>query len=433
MASDWPEATELLLSTGANPLHRPDYSGLHPISYACIFKSTETVKILLANGSLLLSGHRREVHNSAFDICEKYFCRESFEVIASTLAQRRLELLRIAQQSLSEKTLREIIPQDEAVPDVSALGLAKTIHNKFHHDSCNRVYDVYSCESTDSIVVAARRRRRTEYRKFQPFRSALRFSTLEYISVYHTWTGPTEGAEILFNAGFRTILGKTKHGRSPLSLPWSFRDITLLDWFHKKAVPFAEIEEFSTSNGILNINPNVHWLTLRFSKCIYSAITTWLHRPYEEQCNTLDGNLMEALRIILSGEFAHCVDECKCSCSLAGCDPVAILMKNFSSSLEGDYYGWDRLALLLKSAQCVLATLASAPDWNKAGPISRSFVRFSLYEMLGLQHVCCNVSPMWNLTDFRPRFSEADIDEIIEENSILIERFEILLPLAQSE
>ena len=300
------------------------------MSYACMFKSLETVKILLANGSPLLSGQDWAYPNSAFDICEKYFCRDIFEVIVSTLVQRRLELLRIAQHFLSEKTLRELIPQEEAVPDVSALRLVETVGNEYYRDLPNTVHDVYSYKSTNSTVVTDRRCRTTEYRRLQClYRDCIVFKN-EYSSVYHSWAGPAEGAEIIFNAGFRTILGKNKHRRSPLSLHRSFQDITLFNWYHKKEVPFAEIEEFSTSKGIPNTNPNVHWLILRVSKSICCAVKSWLCRPYEEQYNTFDDDLMKALRIILCGEFAHCVDKCKCSCSLAGCDPVSVI-----SRLEG--------------------------------------------------------------------------------------------------
>ncbi len=218
--------------------------------------------------------------------------------------------------------------------------------------------------------------------------------------------------EILYNAGFRTVSGKDEHGRSPIHSSQPFWDTTLVDWFYKKGVPFAEVEEFSTFKGIPNTNPNVHWLILRISNSLYSDIESWLHGPREDQCNTFDHDSIEALGVILSGEFAHCVDECKCSCSSAGCDPVAILLKKFPQRPGYNYYPGYHMALLLKSAQYFLVTLEGTPDWNKAGPISRSFVRFSLCEILGLQHVCCNAYIGYAATDFTPRFSEEDFDDL---------------------
>ena len=338
-----------------------------------------------------------EYSNSGWDILQKNFCQDIFQVVASTLAQRRLELIRTARQFLSERTLRETIPQEETIPDASARRLI------------------------EAVVVAARLTGpEHEYRVNRSFLYGCTSREYEYRPVYHTWRGPVQGAEILFNAGFSTILGKNEHGRSPLHSPRDFQDMKLVGWFYKKRVPFAKVEDSYISEGIPNINPNVHWLVIRVSYRIFIAIRSWLD-DHEE----VDDDFVETLRIILSGEFAHCVDECKCPCSLAGCDPVAIFLKQLTERLAYDRNSWKRLALFLKYAQCVLVTLEAALDWNKAGPISHSFVRFTLYEILGMRHVCCHIY-------LGPRFSREEVDEIIE-NSTLLERFEILLPLAQSK
>lgn len=414
LAFDWPEATKRLLSNGNAATHCLDVADLSPIAYAVMIKDVETVKILLANGCPLQLMYESSFNKPrSFELCDRYFCLDIFEAVASTLVQRRLELMRSARQLLPERLLGEIVPRNEIIPDASCIRLI------------------------NALLVAVRDRTGLipECNKYSIYCDGLIKDKGAYESVHHTWTGPAEGAETLFNAGFSSITGKDEHGRNPLQSPWHFGDVRSVAWFYKKGCPLAEIEDFTTSANIPNTNPNVHWLLRKAWSEISRAIQPRLYIHYAGGRYGYDDDLNKALRIILEEELAHCVDGCQCPCSLAGCDPVTIILKLMASGVDGRAIT-HHSAEPLKFAQCLLVTLEDAPNWNKAGQISRSFIRFTLYEILGLQHTCCITDhrPFFHrMEDFKPRFSAEEFDEITEENSTSTEKFETLLLLAQSE
>ena len=399
LALDWPKATAFLLSISPALLHKPDRYGIYPISYACTRGTIETVKIFLANGSYLLTGQCSSYKSSALKVCERYFDQRIVEAIVLTLARRRADLLAIARKLLPKESLEEIIASDETLPDASALKLYKAV---VEAELTKGDLESYRCLGLHNRIPDG-----------------------EWSAVYHVWNGPAAGAEILYNAGFTSIWTKDLRGRHPLNFHRSLDDLTYVKWFSQKTAPFAEIADFSTVKGHQNTNPNIHWLILQVCEEIFYVLNLENNITTSEE-----HDLADALQILCNGEFASCVDNCQCHCSLNGCKPVAILLKTLEERSKCKSSKAENLAFFCRDTQLVLARLQEDPSWSKTGLVSQSFLRFTLFKMLDLRHTCCTAHLD---REFQPRYIDEDIDEIMEEDEALVQKFQDLLPLAESK
>lgn len=282
LASDWPEATQLLLSTGAE-LHQSDSNGNLPISYACVLRSFDTTELLFAHGGPLSSGGGFPL----LDVCAQHSTLRIFSIVATALAQRRLELLQTARSFLLEATLRKLLPPDEELPDASSSKLINAVKDAGCPTDPNYWY-------------------------------------LTTKSVYDTPYLSAEGADILFEAGFTHVDGQDERGRTPLMCLSQYAQPELIEWFSRKRVSFTKVEKFFTIDGIVNATPTIHWPALGIARSVVHDILSTYHG---KTSILLSGDLYKALMIILSSEFAFCVDQCNCHCSQGGCNPIVIMLR----------------------------------------------------------------------------------------------------------
>ena len=407
LACDWPEAIELLLAADAGLVNLPDFYGHHPLTYSYRFQNVAATKILLRNGcSIFERGYTWWNGTRGFNVCQQYFDHDVWQAVASSLAQRRRDLLQAAQNLLSREVLGSMIFSGE-LPDASAAELL--------------------------VVVMEAASRKGELEEYDILRRAMEWPEEEWSPVYHSWDGPVEGAEILYNAGFTCISGRDKYGRSPLVTFPGRRDPLMINWFYQKGAPLAEVEDsrivqfqgknFTWVCGLPNTYPSIHWLIRAVWSCgNVVGLYPYLHLPDKKINLASDSAFGKTLQIILTGELAGCVDTCGCPCSPFGCNSITILLKNLNS-IQHPYF----LATRLKYMQCIIHVLKDIPGWNKRSLMSKSFVRFTLFEILDLKHVCCN-RDWFNGT----KFCEEERKEILDENSLVIEKFEALVPRAQS-
>ncbi|KAL8724068.1 MAG: hypothetical protein Q9166_008153 [cf. Caloplaca sp. 2 TL-2023] len=394
---DWPEATQLLISAGAD-LRQTDKREHLPISYACVSKSLEVVEILLANDCPLFHPSPPwlyERKNYLLEICLEYYDPRIFQVVASAIAQRRLELLQTAKNLLTAETWSSTLAADEVIPDGSASRLANEVA-------------AAGCRTDPAYWSAA------------------------HGNVYHTWNLFAEAADILYEVGFTRFDDLDIRGQSPFTMGRGFIDLRMFLWFYQKNVSFSEIETVVDENLTKFEVSRIHLWVLRISFQFFQEIccgeARYMGLP-------LAGDLKKALEIALGEEFADCVDQCDCPCSVEGCDPLIIISKGVCLEIDSHFWNsWGRpgncQALLIRLLQIILNSLAEAPNWDKSGLVSQSVVRLTLFQNLGLRHTCCRITgdSLW----LQP-FDEEEAHEIHEEDQSLIEEFETLLPLAQHE
>ena len=122
------------------------------------------------------------------------------------------------------------------------------------------------------------------------------------------------------------------------------------------------------------------------------------------------------LKTVLSYDIdAHAGDHCRCTCSLDGCSPSTMLMKQ----LFGGFQAGFRPSGLVLSIEWLLL-LQELVSYNATQRGLADLTRFLWFQMSGLTHVCCRpkVSGMswWQESPI----DEEDISEILNEEEELI-------------
>lgn len=119
--------------------------------------------------------------------------------------------------------------------------------------------------------------------------------------------------------------------------------------------------------------------------------------------------------MVSKGADLLCPDDCRCSCSTQGCSPAAILSEtwDFSETLALPYLEWILLILEIQGLE-------------KAQETTLTLFRKVKHESLGMTHVCCQRGSSWGLSHRmdNPRLPEGDIEEILAEESELIQILE---------
>ena len=138
------------------------------------------------------------------------------------------------------------------------------------------------------------------------------------------------------------------------------------------------------------------------------------------------------LKIVLSHDIdVHAGDHCRCSCSLNGCSPSTMLMKQ----LFGGFQAGFRSSGLVLSIEWLLL-LQELVSYNAAERGLAELTRFLWFQMSGLTHVCCRPKVYGVSWWQESLIEEEDISEILDEEEELIVTLEedlekLRLPLDQ--
>ncbi|KAL8827478.1 MAG: hypothetical protein Q9170_007002, partial [Blastenia crenularia] len=387
-AADWPLVIALLLRSGANP-YQVDYSGNATIDYACLQRNCEVVSILLEAGSPL---PRRELMTTMTSHRGESYQQE-FKLVVSHLASRRRELLRIAQILLPVDTLNSIVLPNETIPDSSSFRLVEA-------------------------VCAAGNDTQPEY------------WFMSRTGLYQTLDISPAAADILYEAGFTYLEGRDAMGETPLTCAQSS---AMIGWLYRKGVSFTErttqLNDYDTSSTVSV--PSMYWPILKLAPRIPKPQIYRGSRPL----HMLSRDDIEALNIVLQDDFSRHRDSCCCLCCSGGCSPEVIICKTMVTCIKADkFFYWPPMNILRKFIQLIDDTDAEL-DGRLALPslhrLSLAAIRMALFLDLGLRHLCCKVDSCGG--GISPPVSQQEADEIREEDRFLTERFNILLPKAQSE
>ena len=209
--------------------------------------------------------------------------------------------------------------------------------------------------------------------------------------------------DALYSAGFQSINVHDWQGFTPLQqvcLKASLnrnRRIESISWFIDHGV------DPTTTHR------DISWSALH---CLASSLR---HEDYwGDTWTTKDTNAIQCLR---PDYTLTASDKCQCACTINGCIPVTVLLRR-------QFKPWHRKLEALKlwcqasKSQAVIRMCCT------------NFARLETFERLGITHVCCNFSSIWNHFSI---MSQETIGEIQEEESELIEQLESWMELFEKE
>jgi hypothetical protein len=390
MAAGWPWAVQFLLQAGAN-LSAVDHAGILPLSYACFFGCHEAVKMLLAAGSPLSSPQRPY---TVLDDASTMRDVPSFVLLATTLAQRRIRLLRIARRVLPTHNLDSIVQSGGGILDYEAKEVIQVLHT-----SGVRIDPHYWCFTDHSI--------------------------------YHTENLLPDAADVLYKLGFSNVEGRDRRGLTTLGSVIDGADskIKIVPWLVSKGAHIQrELEpHIRLSRGC----KAVHFAAAGIGDNLrHIFVSSW--RFESDAFERYNDYVADAIRIVLGPGCSNCYDYCDCLCSQEGCSPLTMILKHFAQymlrRLQNSSYPYKKWSKYrMTTMDWILETLDLGPPAKHR--VGQEALRLLLFDELDLTHTCCRP----DFRSFRPSIDEEEAQEVVDEESDLIVQFETLCERAELE
>ena len=392
VAADWPWAIALLLENGADPYLTDSYL-YTAIDYACRLGNYDAVKILLDEGSPLpRNGPLRQIIR-----CQEVYYSEQtrlriFRLIISHLAIRRRELLHIARTLLPEARLSSILPPNETVPDSNAYQLIAAVREAGHATKPEYWYD------DDEGL----------YQSSEIFPAA---------------------ADVLYEAGFTHLEGQGRWGATPITVKHTS---AMIVWLYQRGASFADWTSSTAKQCTAPFVPSMYLAIQGLAESVYD------YRHYRVNdtitLRPLIPDDFEALNILLQDNFSDYRDLCKCLCSAGGCSPEVIMLKAIQMRIiEWRVSRWELssaqpLPTFIQLVDKTLVEFEGRLASSILVRLSQAAIRMVLFSDLGIRHLCCE---FWYHIRRVPLICQEEADEIREEDRLLAEQFEVLLPEAQ--
>ena len=390
LAADWPRGTVLLLLNGAGP-DQTDSDEYTAIDYACKLRNYEVVRILLEEGaSLPANGPLKDIIACRATCCPEEIDIQVFRLIISHLATRRRELLQIARTLLPEATLKDIVPSNEPVPDSSAYQLITAVCAAGHNTKSDYWY------FHEGVL----------YQSFDMFPAA---------------------ADILYEAGFTNLEGRDQRGETPLtSHSRSRHKSAMIVWLYRKGVSFAEWTSSEYHRCSALCMPSMYLAIKGLAESMYTCTNCIVCKKVF--LRPLAEDDFEALNILLQDSLSDLRDFCQCPCSSRGCSPEVIFIKMMHIH-ESRLSSARSLPAFIRLVDETIVGLDGKLASSSFSRLSQAAVRMVLFLDLGMRHLCCKFQLYGGETT---SICQEEADEIREEDRLPTERFEALLPKAQS-
>ncbi|KAI1215139.1 uncharacterized protein F4807DRAFT_21982, partial [Annulohypoxylon truncatum] len=348
LCASWPEGLQALLKTkakslidlvGDSPYHRT------PVSRASWYNWAESVDILM-KADCQWDAYRwfRPFFN---DMNLKNLSSEVVSVIASNLAERRRNLLRLAEQEL--RIPRHADPS--YVPDCIAADL---------------------CRDLDLAGVS--------------FHPCLRVSQ-SYETIYHIPLCPIKVFPAFFKEGFQDCAAHDSTGLTPAMIwrhyNWERQDtLSAFLWMCEQGLLDQKAED------PLRLGLNVHATGWHSIASMFGA-TYIMSLAYYDPQPPMGWEIMKRFSRV------EMRDECVCWCSIdgKGCSPLMSLWKAHAARGMNLEYG-GCYSLISRQIRHLLFHNDSMFSMRENGPSSLllEFLRFITFEALDMKHTCCVLS-----------------------------------------
>ncbi|KAL3600144.1 hypothetical protein FPOAC2_04375 [Fusarium poae] len=344
LAIDWPDGLRYLLSTEAKRFlndsrSTEEYSP--PIVLACQTPNLESATILLEAGCCLELSLRtgRAFWGTSM---------ECIAVVASNLATRRLQLLKLAQ----EKLLRFFEGETVMFADLAAASI---------------------CDSLDKANI--------------PFHQSLRVER-DYKSIYSCTAIPFEFFSIFWDAGFRQSRSHDKAGLLPAM---TYRCHMFCPPYRKGTFDFLDSYHWMRDHDFLDVTPTDPLkLGLNRSSTAYHYIGAMFGAFFDAKTSESPNHFPDAQCVIDELSRVQVEDQCDCWCNAAdhGCSPIKLLLKSHLSERHpGIAMDFDVLRHIVFHHK-IVDFWPSATGQNVTG-YANELLRLLTFEALDMTHTCC--------------------------------------------
>lgn len=392
---NWPSGLSILLRfSSPETINQPDDAGLLPLCHACALNCKESVQLLLAADSALISPMRDGWSDNG-DVLKRVFCYRLdtlIPYIINALVDRRDRLRRLALEYLPGHVYDSLgIPEDRVLD--------------------KQAYTIYTALVANNVRVPA---------------SLYCSSKME--TVYHSQFLTPKFSELLFEAGFRDIDGLDSRRVTPvmsLGMEWlDERAMCNLPWLLSKG---ADID-----CRLPNLNPGdpegvvAHQLATNLANVFYRKI--FYH--FINTDATIDKDAVidmlwsysDELQKILASVFAKPVfDGCLCFCSSGGCCPATKVLRVMS--LAWCYQSHNTQLVRMWFIDWITERVLEREGWNEVrGWLSVEIIRYETFSSLGLRHTCRDMQPYSTYPTQEERM------EIREEERFLAAQLDDLVP-----
>lgn len=404
LAASWPAGVSILLNAGANNLvNEPDSVGFLPIAYASYSECLAAVELLVGADSALDLDKKAVAISPllmrySVDLLLYALCSNAEEVakyIVQALADRRRRLASIASQELPCAVKKSIGISPDKVIDASAALVYKLL--KQTH-----------IRLPPSLFVPSQWQTIYHYLfKCVVIKETDNSQSLTY------W------ADIFYNAGFHDFVERDGSGQNLLMVTrfdqqrprTQYLDLYL--WFLRKGLRLGQKYFGRTDEGDWIAHTPVAFY-------MGSFIVNMLSEPQADKDATVETKLRSLLAKVVDERTS---DDCKCACSIHGCNALTSMLKERKRRCQMFHYGkTDRV---LYHLSVVLANLLdiSNDGWSF---FPAKILRFLTFERLEMTHTCCSPQGIYETCYFAV-FDDNDRIEIQEEESAGLDELEKLM------
>ncbi|KAJ5995488.1 hypothetical protein N7481_002465 [Penicillium waksmanii] len=380
LAVGWPRGIEILADAGVN-LHR-SYP-LSPLHMAMRERNYQSSKALLEAGHPLKPD----------DICAAESLNDGnkvTKVLIAELSKRRKRLAIIAQANMSQI-------------DVAGIGL---IDSDFLPSS---IPDIVASK----IFLALKKRGVNIDPSLEVAEPSM--------SVYHQPFRKIDTLDLLFEHGFTDIDARDSSGKTPLMTMISSSGIFESSnkrrrWLISKGADPTRSLPWGNNSGGTVLHLLGTCLASMLAREITHTATSELREFQSPESDSEEDPLFD-LRYALR---APCRDNCLCACSMGGCTPLLAALRHLLLRYTPRFYMKDGVNRLPGAMNFLISRAERSVD------IQISVIRLITFDALDLTHTCCRKSDTF--ADDRLQYMEkAEVDEIRDEESLLLEEFESLL------
>lgn len=396
LAANWPAGVSILLNAGANNLvNERDNVGFLPVAYATHLDCLASVQLLVGADCASYGQDLLDEYSYLHEPLWDSIGRSSDEVakfFLQALVDRRRRLAGIASQELpcSVKKSIDILP-DKVIDASAALvySLLKQNHVRL----------------PPSLAV--------------PSGWQTIYHLLHSLLLYSRFCSPTYWADLFYNAGFHDFTGYDASGRNVL-MDIFYRSVSddkvpvyldLYLWYLRKGVKLGHKNFRMTDEGDwISHTPGAFYVGSFIVEILSLS-------PLIERNST-------QLRSLLTKVVAERTsDDCKCGCSINGCDALTSMLKErrrYQTAIyrepDQDFYQFPIL----------LANLLNITNdgWTF---FPAEILRFLTFERLEMTHTCCVYHEESWCHDYFSVFDDNNRVEIQEEESADLEQLESLM------